>query len=52
MKIANLAPVPELYLSAEAAKTLKDMAGAMPSWDLTPRQTCDLELLMNEVSTR
>ena len=47
MKIANLAPVPELYLSAEAAKTLKDMAGAMPSWDLTPRQTCDLELLMN-----
>ena len=47
MTIANLAPVPELYVTAEAAARLKIEAGAMPSWDLTPRQACDLELLMN-----
>ncbi len=43
----NLAPIPELYVSAESAQKLKVEAGNMPSWDLTPRQICDLELLMN-----
>ncbi|WP_265499462.1 bifunctional sulfate adenylyltransferase/adenylylsulfate kinase [Paracoccus beibuensis] len=43
----NQTPIPELYVSAEAAASLKDEAGNMPSWDLTPRQLCDLELLMN-----
>ena len=43
----NLAPIPELYVSAESAQKLKIEAGNMPSWDLTPRQICDLELLMN-----
>ncbi len=43
----NLIPIPELYVSPEAAQRLKVEAGEMPSWDLTPRQTCDLELLMN-----
>ncbi|MFC0202104.1 bifunctional sulfate adenylyltransferase/adenylylsulfate kinase [Paracoccus rhizosphaerae] len=43
----NQTPIPELYVSADAAAALKDEAGAMPSWDLTPRQLCDLELLMN-----
>ncbi|MDO5633201.1 MAG: bifunctional sulfate adenylyltransferase/adenylylsulfate kinase [Paracoccus sp. (in: a-proteobacteria)] len=43
----NHTPIPELYVSAEAAAALKDAAGHMPSWDLTPRQICDLELLMN-----
>lgn len=43
----NQMPIPELYVSAETALALKDEAGAMPSWDLTPRQICDLELLMN-----
>ncbi|MDO5614506.1 MAG: adenylyltransferase, partial [Paracoccus sp. (in: a-proteobacteria)] len=43
----NHTPIPELYVSAEAAAALKDEAGNMPSWDLTPRQICDLELLMN-----
>ncbi len=47
MTIANLAPIPELYVSAEAAAKLKVEAGSMPSWDLTARQACDLELLMN-----
>ncbi len=47
MSISKLAPIPELYLSADAAAKLKIEAGTMPSWDLTSRQVCDLELLMN-----
>lgn len=42
-----LAPIPELYVSYESAQKLKVEAGELPSWDLTPRQICDLELLMN-----
>ncbi len=45
--IPNLAPIPELYVSWDSAQKLKLEAGNLPSWDLTPRQTCDLELLMN-----
>ncbi len=40
-------PLPELYASPESAARLKLEAGGLPSWDLTPRQVCDLELLMN-----
>ena len=47
MQIPNHIPVPELYVSYESAQKLKAEAGEMPSWDLTPRQICDLELLMN-----
>ncbi|NDK34108.1 bifunctional sulfate adenylyltransferase/adenylylsulfate kinase [Rhodovulum sulfidophilum] len=47
MSISNLAPIPELYVSHESAQKLKVEAGDLPSWDLTPRQICDLELLMN-----
>src|SRR4029079_17678480 len=47
MTANNLAPIPELYVSAESAAKLKHEAGDLPSWDLTPRQICDLELLMN-----
>ncbi len=47
MTLANLAPIPELYVSAESAAKLKIEAGNLPSWDLTARQVCDLELLMN-----
>ncbi|MCC0064565.1 MAG: bifunctional sulfate adenylyltransferase/adenylylsulfate kinase [Defluviimonas sp.] len=43
----NLAPIPELYVSYESAQKLKHEAGSLPSWDLTQRQICDLELLMN-----
>ena len=43
----NLTPIPELYVSHESAQRLKTEAGDLPSWDLTPRQVCDLELLMN-----
>ena len=44
---SNLTPIPELYVSYESAQKLKTEAADLPSWDLTPRQTCDLELLMN-----
>ncbi len=47
MQIRNLTPVPELYVSYDSAEKLKVEAGELPSWDLTPRQMCDLELLMN-----
>jgi hypothetical protein len=39
--------IPELYVSAESAQKLKIEAGNLLSWDLTARQVCDLELLMN-----
>ncbi len=47
MPYENLAPIPELYVSHESAQKLKHEAAGLPSWDLTPRQICDLELLMN-----
>ena len=37
----------ELYLSPEAAAAEKQQASEYPSWDLTYRQLCDLELLLN-----
>ena len=43
----NLAPVPELYVSYDRAQKIKMEAAELVSWDLTPRQICDLELLMN-----
>ncbi len=43
----NLAPIPELFVSYDSAQKLKADAGDLVSWDLTPRQICDLELLMN-----
>jgi sulfate adenylyltransferase len=43
----NLSPIPELYVSYESAQKLKVEAADLTSWDLTPRQICDLELLMN-----
>ena len=47
MSLQNHAPITELYVSSDSAQKLKVEAGNLPSWDLTPRQTCDLELLMN-----
>ena len=43
----NLAPIPELYVSAESAQKMKLEAAGLTSHDLSPRQICDLELLMN-----
>ncbi len=47
MALPNLVPIPELYVSYDSAQKLKIEAGNLPSWDLTQRQVCDLELLMN-----
>ena len=43
----NLAPIPELYVSFDSAQKMKMEAAELTSHDLTPRQICDLELLMN-----
>jgi sulfate adenylyltransferase len=43
----NLSPIPELFVSYESAQKFKVEANELTSHDLTPRQICDLELLMN-----
>ena len=43
----QFAPITELYVSSDSAYKLKTEAARLPSLDLTPRQICDLELLMN-----
>jgi sulfate adenylyltransferase len=43
----QFAPITELYVSSDSAFKLKTEAARLPSLDLTPRQICDLELLMN-----
>jgi len=43
----DLAPIPELFVSYESAQKMKLEAAELTSHDLTPRQICDLELLMN-----
>ncbi len=45
--LQDLAPIPELYVSYESAQKVKAEAADLVSHDLTPRQICDLELLMN-----
>lgn len=37
----------DLYAQPERCAELKQASREWPSWDLTPRQLCDLELLMN-----
>jgi sulfate adenylyltransferase len=37
----------ELYVAPDQVASVKAEAGELPSWDLTERQLCDLELLMN-----
>ena len=44
---ANHAPIPELFVAPDAARARRLEAAALPSWDLSARQICDLELLMN-----
>ena len=45
--ISNLAPIPELFVSYDSAQKMKLEAAELTSHDLSPRQICDLELLMN-----
>src|SRR2546425_9245689 len=37
----------DLTISAVRQRELREGSRAWPSWDLTPRQLCDLELLLN-----
>ena len=37
----------DLYVPAAARETLKHEAASLPGWDLSARQLCDLELLLN-----
>lgn len=37
----------DLYLPADEAEALKHASARLAGWDLTPRQLCDLELLLN-----
>ena len=45
--LPNLDLIAELYVSHKRAQELKVEATSLTSWDLTPRQICDIELLMN-----
>lgn len=47
MSTQLLTPVPELFVSNESLKALKHEVADLTSHDLTPRQICDIELLMN-----
>ena len=46
-QLSNTAPIRELYVSPDSALRLKQEAGDLPSWDLSPRQICDVELMLN-----
>jgi len=39
--------LPELYASSHLTENFKSKAVKLASWNLTPRQICDLELIMN-----
>ena len=41
------APSPELYAPADQIEDLRNAGGTLPSWNLTARQLCDVELLLN-----
>ena len=41
-----------LIVDAERAAELKAAAADWPSWDLTPRQICDLDLLLSVQTVR
>ncbi len=47
MPTSNHFLIPELLVTWNKAQELKEDAAGLPSWDLTPRQICDIELLMN-----
>jgi len=46
-KEAHGGQLKELYLTESEAEAEQQRAGDYPSWDLTPRQQCDLDLLTN-----
>ena len=47
MAISNTEPIPELYASSQSVQQLIEQTSDLVRCELTPRQICDLELLMN-----
>src|SRR6266480_2054008 len=47
LPVAHGGEVVDLYVGPERRAEIKTESKGLPSWDLTPRQLCDLELLMN-----
>lgn len=44
--MTRLAPLPELYLSPDAAAAMRAEAERLPAWDLDARQAAELDLLL------
>ena len=51
MPTENVTFVPELYAPTAKISKLRNDAISLTRWDLTARQICDLELLMNGAFT-
>src|SRR6185312_2494746 len=47
LPVAHGGGLVELYVGPERRAEIKTESKGLPSWDLTPRQLCDLELLLN-----
>ncbi|MCB2060831.1 MAG: adenylyl-sulfate kinase [Novosphingobium sp.] len=47
LKAAHGGELKNLYLGAEEAEEEKARSREIKSWDLTPRQLCDIELILN-----
>src|SRR5438132_623787 len=47
LPVAHGGELVDLYVDPERRAEIKTESKGLPSWDLTPRQLCDLELLLN-----
>src|SRR5437868_12322772 len=47
LPVAHGGDLADLYVGSERRAEIKTESKGLPSWDLTPRQLCDLELLLN-----
>src|SRR6478752_1680236 len=47
LPVAHGGELVDLYVGPERRAEIKTESKGLPSWDLTPRQLCDLELLLN-----
>lgn len=47
LPVAHGGELIDLYVGSERRADIKAESKGLPSWDLTPRQLCDLELLLN-----
>ena len=47
LPVAHGGKLVDLYVGPERRGEIKTESRGLPSWDLTPRQLCDLELLLN-----